>query len=353
MAFCSRGVCAYSKDEPLSGNAQPLRSRQKVLLRDRYFAVFFLFFLWSCAALAKSDKPQSSPKPLVVYIHETLYVTQKETLEKQGDFSVILKPFSGSDLVGKILLEGSTLKADVVVGIEGERASDPRIASLAAPLPAALFQRLFLPFSWKDKRFLPISYAYLAFLYDGRTLAPSTETLESFLKSLPPKSLVVPDPRTSMVGRGALSWVKASEYGILHQKVLTYPKGWSGTFSLFNRGRAKVMLGYTTSVLYHQGKGQSFVRWAALKKTAHPVQVMTAFITAKKEVHPKAVLFLETLLSPSLQRMVIQNYGYPVIEISLPESHHHCRPKNAFLLEGGEGEKDENLKNWMASGYQK
>ncbi|HBN22172.1 MAG TPA: hypothetical protein DD412_02930 [Holosporales bacterium] len=341
MAFCSHRIRSYSKKITLLNSSKTA------------FAAFFLSLLISFSVVAAPNKIDSSQKPLVVYIHETLYVTQKETLEKQCDFPFVLKPFSGSDLIGKILLEDEHLKADVVVGVEGERMNDPSIASLAEPLPEILFQKLSLPFSWKNKKFLPLSYAYLAFLYEAGQLQPATETLRRFLKSLPARSLAVPDPRTSMVGRGALSWVAPSDYEILHEKTLTYPKGWSGAFALFNKGRAKAMLSYTTSIIYHHKNEQPFIRWASFKKTPHPLQVMTAFVNAKKTLHPKAVLFLEILLSKPAQQGVIDNYAYPVIAISIPETYEKCRPKEAFLLEGGAAKEAENLRQWMAIGYQK
>ena len=341
MAFCTHGTRSYSK--------------RNIVLKNLKGAVaaFILLVLASFEALATPLKTSSSQRPLVVYIHETLYVTQKEILEKQCDFPLILKPFSGGDLVGRILLEGSSLKADVVVGIEGERLNDPSIASLAEPLSKRLLQKLSLPFSWESKKFLPVSYAYLAFLYEAGSLQPVTESLTDFLKSLSPKSLVVPDPRTSMVGRGALSWVPLSDYKVLHKKTLTYPKGWSGSFALFNKGRAKVMLSYSTSVLYYLENNQPFIRWASFKKTPHPLQVMTAFVTAKKPLHPKAFLFLEALLSKAAQQGVVDHYAYPVIEMPIPDSYEKYRPKEAFLLEGGAEKETENLKHWMAAGYQK
>lgn len=341
MAFCSRGVRSHSKNKTLLKN---LRSS---------FVLFSSLILLSFSVRAIPLKTQHSQEPLVVYIHETLYVTQKDTLEKQCDFPFVLKPFSGGDLVGKILLEGERLKADVVVGIEGERMNDPAMASLAKPLPRTLFEKLSLPFAWKNKQFLPLSYAYLAFLYEAGRLQPVRETLAEFLKSLPPKSLVVPDPRTSMVGRGALSWVMPSDYTMLHKKTLTYPKGWSGAFALFNKGRAKVMLSYSTSVIYHHGNKQPFVRWVSFKKTPHPLQVMTAFVNAKKALHPKAFVFLETLLSKSSQQGVIDNYAYPVIDIPIPDAYEKCRPQESFLLEGGAAKEADNLKQWMSAGYQK
>ncbi|NCP62036.1 MAG: thiamine ABC transporter substrate-binding protein [Alphaproteobacteria bacterium] len=358
--LCHRLVNSDRQPIKLRDSLLPFYGRSLKLHRQEFKSFFrpFLLALFSITVLILSSlgtslKADAPEKPLVVYIHETLYVTQKEALVKHCSFPLILKPFSGSDLVGKILLEGKHLKADVVVGLEGERMNDPRIASLAESLPPALFQKLTLPFSWKNKNFLPLSYAYLAFLYEEEALQPAQETLGDFLKSLPPKSLVVPDPRTSMVGRGALSWVAPSDYEMLHEKTLTYPKGWSGAFSLFNRGRAKVMLSYTTSILYHQANGQPFVRWASFKKTAHPLQVMTAFVSRKISPHPRAILFLEVLLSKAAQQGVIDNYAYPVIKISLPETYEKCRPQDAFLLEGGEIKEAENLRKWMAAGYKK
>lgn len=341
MAFCTHRMYSYSKKNTV------------LKISKGSFAAFIILLLVSFAAMATPHKPPLSQRPLVVYIHETLYVTQKEILEKQCGFPLILKPFSGGDLIGKVLLEGSNLKADVVVGIEGERLNDPSIEPLTEVIPEKFFQKLSLPFSWKSKKFLPLSYAYLAFLYEAGRLQPATENLTDFLKSLPSKSLVVPDPRTSMVGRGALSWVNFSDYDVLHKKTLTYPKGWSGAFALFNKGRAKVMLSYSTSVIYHLENNQPFIRWACFKKTPHPLQVMTAFVSAKKSLHPKAFLFLETLLSKAAQQGVVDNYAYPVIEMPIPDAYEKCRPKEAFLLEGGAEKEAENLRQWMATGYQK
>ncbi len=288
-------------------------------------------------------------KPLVIYIHETIYSTQKEYLTKLCDFPILLKPFSGADLLGKVLWGREKLKADVIWGLEGEQAFNEKVVGIAMDLPHDLYDTLSLPFKWESRRFLPISYAYLAFLYDMRSVEPDLKTSEAFLKSLPNKSTVIPDPRTSMVGRGGVSWIEPQHYGLLHQKVRTYPKGWSGAFALFEARKVSVMLGYSTSVLLHHNKGQGSIKAALFKEGAHPIQVMTAFLVKKKDRHPKAMAFLKILLSSEMQKTAFHHYSYAVTDIKVPAAYEALRPENAFVSQGFS---QEHLKAWMAAGYQ-
>ena len=286
--------------------------------------------------------------PLVVYIHETIYLSQRDTLMKHCEFPLVLKPFSGADLLSRTLLEKGSGKADIIVGLEGEQAFQPRVKEFAAQLPLEILDQLSLPFPWRDECFLPIGYSYLAFLYDRTAPSPDLKNLQSFLKSVPSKSIVMPDPRTSMVGRSGLSWIRPQDDALLHKKVLTYPRGWSASMALFRAGKTPVMLGYSTSVLYHQQKGHSHIEVALFQNTPHPIQLMTAFILKKTHVHPKAVEFLKILVSQDVQQKVIENYSYPVIAMKVPESFENLRPRAAYLPKEFSGER---LKKWMRAGY--
>ena len=119
-------------------------------------------------------------KPLVVYIHETLYSVHKERLERLCHFPVLLKPSSGSDLLAKTLLEKKAPRADVIVGLEGEQAFRQEVKGMAAVLPASLFKQLSVPFEWESDSFLPISYAYLAFLHEEDLGRLENDSLQGF-----------------------------------------------------------------------------------------------------------------------------------------------------------------------------
>lgn len=287
-------------------------------------------------------------RPLVVYIHETLYVTQKEILAESCDFPIIFKSFSGADLVAKLTLERSRTKADIVLGLEGEQSSNPMIQGIAAEIPPEVQRLVQVPFVWDGSHFLPVSYGYLGFLYDAQKVAPNLENLSQFLRSLPPKSIVMPDPRTSMVGRGALVWLDFEGCNPLSQKVLTYPKGWSGTAAFFQRGRASVMLGYTLCI--PKSPSQNV---ALFNKGGHPLQVMVAVLIDKKNPHKKVVEFLRTALSAPVQQKVIEAFSYPVIALDLPEFFEKGRPKKAFVLHGDREKDARLLRAWMQEGYEK
>ncbi len=306
-----------------------------------FYRVLLCLFLFTPSLCAKE-------KPLVVYVHESIYILQQDLLTQQCDFPLILKSFSGADLLAKALLEKGNGRADVIVGLEGEQALQQRILDIAVDLPKDLLSKISLPFSWECKRFIPLSYAYLTFLYNREKVMPDLDNLEDFLKTLPDKSIVIPDPRTSMVGRGALAWIPAQDDGLLHKKVLTYPKGWSGSVAILNGGKAAVMLGYTTSALFHRKNGQTSIDAALFKGTPHPVQVMTAFLLKKKKIHPKAEVFLRVLLSKEVQKTAFEQYSYPVIEVDIPREFEDLRPPKAFVLEEFT---DERLQSWMRAGY--
>lgn len=325
-----------------------------IFMRSYYFTV-----LLSCLTLfsgSLSVQPSSPPTipPLIVYVHDSFYQCMKELLHTYQEAPVIYRPLSGQHLVWALKRGeqgGAALKADVILGLEAEKIHESTIREISAPLDEDLYQDLQLPFEWRYKTILPLTYAYYAFLTHTPN-AQSYRTLPEFLEAQPDQSLIVADPRTSMVGRALLTWLAPDSLPLLHQKVRTYPSGWSGCFALFNQQHGQTMLGYSTSVLYYRHNNQKSIDWLPLTQAPHPISVQGAIKIKKAKPHPKLHSYLKFLLSTAIQsNLMKKNYSYPVTPVTISPEAEACRPASGFLLEPNPIAMQQLIQAWLQAGY--
>jgi thiamine transport system substrate-binding protein len=177
---------------------------------------------------------------------------------------------------------------------------------------------------------VPYDYSYYAICYDSQALQkaglPVPQSLEDLTKPVYKSSLILEDPRTSSVGLGFFTWVKAVYGGRwkaywkrLQPSILTVSAGWDAAYGLFTNGEAPLVLSYTTDEAYNVHENNNTRYRAAIFKAGQPMQVETASLLAGAKNVEAAKKFLDFVLSPSFQETIpLGNWMYPVIDIPLP-----------------------------------
>jgi thiamine transport system substrate-binding protein len=162
-------------------------------------------------------------------------------------------------VLSRLLLEGETAGADVILGIDqnyAARALDSGL--LEAYKPAGADKILSGLVIDKTFRLVPFDYSYFAIVYDSEKIPNPPASLEDLTAPAYAKKLILMDPRTSSPGLGFLTWTKAvykdgwKDYWTrLSPSILTIAEGWDTGYGLFTSGEAPLVLSYTTSPGYH------------------------------------------------------------------------------------------------------
>jgi thiamine transport system substrate-binding protein len=214
----------------------------------------------------------------------------------------------GAALLSRVMLEGATSDADVVVGLDVNLIAKARESGLFQPntVPSAASA---LPVEWTDKTFLPFDWGWFAFVYDKTKLAVPPASLSALAAS--EVKVIIQDPRSSTPGLGLLLWVKAA-YGDraaqiwadLADNIVTVTPGWSEAYGLFLEGEADMVLSYTTSPAYHLiAEGDGSLAAAAFSE-GHMLQVEVAAKLAATDQPELAEAFMAYLVSDAAQAAI-------------------------------------------------
>ena len=221
-------------------------------------------------------------------------------------------------LVGRLRLEGDTTKADVVLGLDMNLASEAKTLNLFEKHGVAT-EGLTLPVAWSDDIFIPVDWGYLAFVYDSNKLQSPPQSLKDLVENPKGPTVVIQDPRTSAPGLGLLLWMrnvyddKAGEaWQKLKPRVVTVTKGWSEAYGLFLKGEADMVLSYSTSPAYHVGTEKKTNYKAAAFTEGHYLHVELAGMTRTAKNPELAKRFLAFVLSDAFQSAMPEgNWMFP------------------------------------------
>ena len=213
-------------------------------------------------------------------------------------------------LAGRIRLEGTQTKADVVLGLDMNLLAEAKATGLFAPHGIAT-DVLTVPGGWRDDQFLPFDWGHLAFVYDSTKLTNPPASLKELVDNPNGPKIVLQDPRTSAPGLGFLLWMqtvygeKAGEaWGKLKPRIVTYTKGWSEAYGLFLKGEADMVMSYTTSPAYHIGVEKKTQYKAAGFAEGHYLHVEVAGMTVNGPKNPLGARFMGFLVSEGFQSLM-------------------------------------------------
>ncbi|MCU9848220.1 thiamine ABC transporter substrate binding subunit [Defluviimonas sp. WL0024] len=265
----------------------------------------------------------------------------------------------GAALLARVLLEGDSTEADIVLGLDTNLTAKAAESGLFADHPA-LDVSWSLPIDWADPIFVPYDWGQFAFVYD-RT---KTETVPADFEALAASDLtiVIEDPRSSTPGLGLLYWVKQA-YGErapeiwagLADNIVTVTPGWSEAYGLFLEGEADMVLSYTTSPAYHLIAESDDTKAAAPFTEGHYLQVEVAAKLAGTDQGALADRFLAFMTSDAFQSLIPEtNWMYPAVTpaAGLPKGFETLiRPEKSLLYSATEAAaiRDAALAEWQTA----
>ncbi|WP_421872165.1 thiamine ABC transporter substrate binding subunit [Nitratireductor rhodophyticola] len=231
----------------------------------------------------------------------------------------------GVALLNRVRLEGSSTKADIVLGLDNNLLHEARETGLFAPhgIDTAKVE---VPGGFENDIFVPFDYGYFAFVYDTEAIETPPASLKELVESEGDLKIAIQDPRTSTPGLGLLLWVKAvygdeaaTAWSRLQGKVLTVTPGWSEAYGLFTSGEVPMVLSYTTSPAYHRIAEDTERYKAASFAEGHYLQVEVAAQTVAGAKNPLAQKFLAFMTGPGFQDAIPEtNWMFPAGETSGP-----------------------------------
>ncbi|MDR0644421.1 MAG: thiamine ABC transporter substrate-binding protein [Treponema sp.] len=297
----------------------------------------FLFSLVSPFSLfSRGNGEKVSVNEVVVWTYDSFnsewgpgQMVAKRFFEQTG---VAVRWVSHGDtgaVLSRLLLEGESANADVIVGLDQNYAEKALNSGLFEPYKPVGMERIFpellLDLSF---RLIPFDYSYFSIVYDSEKIPNPPKSLEDLTSPDYAKKLILMDPRTSSPGLGFFAWIKAvygkdwqAYWRRLSPSILTIAESWDTGYGLFTAGEAPLVLSYTTSPGYHLEYEGTERYKASLFTEGHPLQIETAGLLANAKNKDAAKKFLDFMLSEQFQELIpLTNWMYPVINIPLPDS---------------------------------
>lgn len=238
---------------------------------------------------------------------------------------------SAATLLTKILLEGSSTKADIVLGLDMNLFNEANKSNLFLKHRLEhLNNKIDLPIEWESENFIPYNYGYYAFVYNNKKFTNPPKSLEELINNTEAR-IVIQDPRTSTPGLGLLTWMKSiygdnagDKWKILNKKIVTVTKGWTDAYyNIFLAGEADMVLSYTTSPAAHIMFENNYDYSAINFSEGNYITIEFAGILKSSKNKLLAKKFLRFMLTEDFQSIIpLTNIMYPVIKINdLPEAY--------------------------------
>ena len=262
---------------------------------------------------------------------------------------------SAATLLNKIILEGDTSKADIVLGLDMNLFDLAEQSGLFTSHNIKDINNLInLPLKWETNKFVPYNYGYFSFVYNEANLGTPPKSMDELINSTNAR-IVIQDPRTSTPGLGLLTWMKAlygdkagDEWKKLNKKIISVTKGWTDAYyNFFMAGEADMVLSYTTSPAAHIMFEERYDILATTFEEGNYITIEFAGILNNSQNKDLANKFLNFMLSKEFQSVIPStNIMYPVTNIKdLPEAFDKLDVPNFIQMDPKEINK--NKEKWI------
>ena len=262
---------------------------------------------------------------------------------------------SAATLLNKVILEGDTSKADIVLGLDMNLFDLAEQSELFTTHNINDINNLInLPLKWESNKFVPYNYGYFSFVYNEANLATPPKSMDELINSTNAR-IVIQDPRTSTPGLGLLTWMKAlygdkagDEWKKLNKKIISVTKGWTDAYyNFFMAGEADMVLSYTTSPAAHIMFEERYDILATTFEEGNYITIEFAGILNNSQNKDLANKFLNFMLSEEFQSVIPStNIMYPVTNIKdLPEAFDKLDVPNFIQIDPKEINK--NKEKWI------
>ena len=285
------------------------------------------------------------PGPIIEKIFEEKYNTDIEFVAVD----------SAATLLNKVILEGDTSKADIVLGLDMNLFDLAEQSGLFTTHNINDINNLInLPLKWESNKFVPYNYGYFSFVYNEANLETPPKSMDELINSTNAR-IVIQDPRTSTPGLGLLTWMKAlygdkagDEWKKLNKKIISVTKGWTDAYyNFFMAGEADMVLSYTTSPAAHIMFEERYDILATTFEEGNYITIEFAGILNNSQNKDLANKFLNFMLSEEFQSVIPStNIMYPVTNIKdLPEAFDKLDVPNFIQMDPKEINK--NKEKWI------
>ena len=238
---------------------------------------------------------------------------------------------SAATLLTKVILEGSSTKGDIVLGLDMNLLDEANKSNLFFKHSLEhLINIIDLPIEWESENFTPYNYGYFAFVYNNKKFTNPPNSMEELINNTDAR-IVIQDPRTSTPGLGLLTWIKAiygnkagDAWEKLNKKIISVTKGWTDAYyNIFLAGEADMVLSYTTSPAAHIMFENNYDYSAINFSEGNYITIEFAGILKSSKNKLLAKKFLRFMLTEDFQSIIpLTNIMYPVIKINdLPEAY--------------------------------
>ena len=262
---------------------------------------------------------------------------------------------SAATLLNKVILEGDTSKADIVLGLDMNLFDLAEQSGLFTTHNINDINNLInLPLKWESNKFVPYNYGYFSFVYNEANLESPPRSMDELINSTNAR-IVIQDPRTSTPGLGLLTWMKAlygdkagDEWKKLNKKIISVTKGWTDAYyNFFMAGEADMVLSYTTSPAAHIMFEERYDILATTFEEGNYITIEFAGILNNSQNKDLANKFLHFMLSEEFQSVIPStNIMYPVTNIKdLPEAFDKLDVPNFIQMDPKEINK--NKEKWI------
>ena len=273
------------------------------------------------------------PGPIIEKIFEEKYNT---------DINFIAVD-SAATLLNKVILEGDTSKADIVLGLDMNLFDLADKSELFTTHNINNINTLMnLPLNWESNKFVPYNFGYFSFVYNEASLESPPKSMDELINSTNAR-IVIQDPRTSTPGLGLLTWMKAIygdkaavEWKKLNKKIISVTKGWTDAYyNFFMAGEADMVLSYTTSPAAHIMFEDRYDIIATTFEEGNYITIEFAGILNNSKNKDLANIFLNFMLSEEFQSVIPStNIMYPVTTIKdLPEAFNKLEIPNFIQID--------------------
>ncbi len=262
---------------------------------------------------------------------------------------------SAATLLNKVILEGDTTKADIVLGLDMNLFDLAEQSELFTSHNINNINNIInVPLKWESNKFVPYNYGYFSFVYNEANLESPPKSMDELINSTNAR-IVIQDPRTSTPGLGLLTWMKAlygdkagDEWKKLNKKIISVTKGWTDAYyNFFMAGEADMVLSYTTSPAAHIMFEERHDILATTFEEGNYISIEFAGILNNSQNKDLANKFLNFMLSEEFQSVIPStNIMYPVTNINdLPEAFDKLDVPNFIQIDPKEINK--NKEKWI------
>ncbi|MGL5125405.1 MAG: thiamine ABC transporter substrate-binding protein [Fusobacteriaceae bacterium] len=273
---------------------------------------------------------KSFSETIVIYGPESMKWVEKvfkEDFKKETGDEIKFIGIKG--LVTRLVLEKKNPRSDVVLGltlISGELAKSQNLLTQFKPANSSLIHKEEFIMD-KDYFITSFDYGVMGINYSVNAFSIPPRSFEDLANHS--KKLLIQDPR-SATGQEILLWSVAL-YGDkylefwkkLKPSILTTTSDWDDSFAKLTSGEASMMMGYATSNAFFYNEDKSKIQFDSfIPDEGGYIYLEGAALTNKKDIKDGAKKFIEFILSPNAQKLLVEhNYMLPVTNIEIPKEY--------------------------------